>query len=287
MSATTIPSVAHRGWTLVLASLGVFMTALDTLVVANSLPALAAQPARQPRRPRMDGERLQPGFRRRAVDRRRPRRSVRAQADVHDRPARIHDRLSHRSAIAERGHAHRGARRARHRGRHRHADDPHADQRGVPGRETGRRDRVVGRHHRAGRRARTGRGRRHRRRDQLALDLLAQRPDRPRADSAFHVPPHRKLRSAIATRCRRSATRGRRILRHHLGTGPRQRHRLGQRRDDHCPRARRRARRCIPVVGAAHNDADAVRGSCSVPADSTPPTASASSCTRRCSACCS
>jgi EmrB/QacA subfamily drug resistance transporter len=36
----TTPSAAYRGWTLVLASLGVFMTALDTLVVANSLPAL-------------------------------------------------------------------------------------------------------------------------------------------------------------------------------------------------------------------------------------------------------
>ncbi|HEX3816322.1 MAG TPA: MFS transporter [Mycobacteriales bacterium] len=32
----------HRGWTVALASLGVFMTALDTLVVANSLPALRA-----------------------------------------------------------------------------------------------------------------------------------------------------------------------------------------------------------------------------------------------------
>src|ERR1700709_2261825 len=30
----------NMAWTLVLASLGVFMTALDTLVVANSLPAL-------------------------------------------------------------------------------------------------------------------------------------------------------------------------------------------------------------------------------------------------------
>jgi len=30
----------HRGWTLVLASLGVFMTALDTLVVATALPVL-------------------------------------------------------------------------------------------------------------------------------------------------------------------------------------------------------------------------------------------------------
>src|ERR1700710_1157886 len=30
----------HLAWTLVLASLGVFMTALDTLVVASSLPAL-------------------------------------------------------------------------------------------------------------------------------------------------------------------------------------------------------------------------------------------------------
>src|SRR3979409_258763 len=36
--ATRTPS--NMAWTLVLASLGVFMTALDTLVVANSLPTL-------------------------------------------------------------------------------------------------------------------------------------------------------------------------------------------------------------------------------------------------------
>ena len=40
VSTRTGSPVAHRGWTLVLASLGVFMTALDTLVVATSLPAL-------------------------------------------------------------------------------------------------------------------------------------------------------------------------------------------------------------------------------------------------------
>jgi EmrB/QacA subfamily drug resistance transporter len=40
VSESTKSAVAHRGWTLVLASVGVFMTALDTLVVANSLPAL-------------------------------------------------------------------------------------------------------------------------------------------------------------------------------------------------------------------------------------------------------
>jgi EmrB/QacA subfamily drug resistance transporter len=40
MSATSMPPIAHKGWTLTLASLGVFMTGLDTLVVANSLPAL-------------------------------------------------------------------------------------------------------------------------------------------------------------------------------------------------------------------------------------------------------
>jgi EmrB/QacA subfamily drug resistance transporter len=40
LSVLTTPSAVHRNWTLVLASLGVFMTALDTLVVANSLPAL-------------------------------------------------------------------------------------------------------------------------------------------------------------------------------------------------------------------------------------------------------
>jgi EmrB/QacA subfamily drug resistance transporter len=39
--APRVPSrLTHRAWTLVLASLGVFMTALDTLVVASSLPAL-------------------------------------------------------------------------------------------------------------------------------------------------------------------------------------------------------------------------------------------------------
>src|SRR6266481_245390 len=37
MPAQTQP---HRGWTLVLASLGVFMTALDTLVVTTALPVL-------------------------------------------------------------------------------------------------------------------------------------------------------------------------------------------------------------------------------------------------------
>jgi EmrB/QacA subfamily drug resistance transporter len=40
VSGRASSTVTHRGWTLVLASLGVFMTALDTLVVANSLPAL-------------------------------------------------------------------------------------------------------------------------------------------------------------------------------------------------------------------------------------------------------
>lgn len=35
-------AAAHRGWTVVLASLGVFMTALDTLVVANSGAAFSA-----------------------------------------------------------------------------------------------------------------------------------------------------------------------------------------------------------------------------------------------------
>jgi EmrB/QacA subfamily drug resistance transporter len=40
LSSRLTPTAASRAWTLVLASLGVFMTALDTLVVASSLPAL-------------------------------------------------------------------------------------------------------------------------------------------------------------------------------------------------------------------------------------------------------
>src|SRR3954468_4627777 len=37
---TTSLAPRNRTWTLAIASLGVFMTALDTLVVANALPAL-------------------------------------------------------------------------------------------------------------------------------------------------------------------------------------------------------------------------------------------------------
>ncbi|MEV7027812.1 MFS transporter, partial [Kitasatospora sp. NPDC093558] len=44
MTTATAPAAAARpaqqAWTLVLASLGVFMTALDTLVVTTALPAL-------------------------------------------------------------------------------------------------------------------------------------------------------------------------------------------------------------------------------------------------------
>jgi len=42
MATVTNAPVGHRGWTLALASVGVFMTGLDTLVVASSLPALHA-----------------------------------------------------------------------------------------------------------------------------------------------------------------------------------------------------------------------------------------------------
>lgn len=120
----------RRGWTLVLASLAVFMTALDTLVVTTALPAL--------------------------------------RADLGAR-ARLHRRLGRRRAVHGRDLADRRAGAAGHRRGDRHAAHAAPRQRRVPRREVRRRDRPVGRHHGPRRGGRARRGRRRRRRPGLAL----------------------------------------------------------------------------------------------------------------------
>ena len=54
---------ASRRWTLALAGLGAFMSALDVVVVATALPTLRHAARRQPGGSGMDDQRLQPGLR--------------------------------------------------------------------------------------------------------------------------------------------------------------------------------------------------------------------------------
>ena len=255
----------HRAWTLVLASLGVFMTALDTLVVANSLPALRESLHANLGDLEWTVNAYNLAFAVVLADRRRPRRPIRPQADLlawgcsaslSPRPRR----RCHRAWAHCRGPRGSGLGCSRD-----HADNADPDQRGVPGREARCRHRIVGRHHRAGCGGRTGRRRRHRRWAQLALDLLAQRPDRPGPDSAVDVAPDRELRSTIAARHRRAAAGRRGILRPHLGPYPRQPHRLGQQRDRRCPPRGRRPGRGVRELGTPHHHTDAVSSTVQVP----------------------
>src|SRR5919199_1195904 len=138
------PVASRKTWTLVLASLAVFMTALDTLVVTTALPVL--------------------------------------RIDLHAGLAGLEWTVNaYNLAFACLL---------------------------LTGAALG--DRPVGRHHRARRRRRAGRRRRRGRRDRLALDLLAQRPDRPRADPGRARAPEREPRSARGARPARAAARGRR-----------------------------------------------------------------------------
>ena len=63
----------HQVWTLVLASLGLFMTALDTLVVTTALPVLRTDLGASLADLEVDGQRLQPVLRMPPSDRRRAR----------------------------------------------------------------------------------------------------------------------------------------------------------------------------------------------------------------------
>ena len=79
----------RRAWTLAIVSVGLFMVVLDNLVERR-----AAQHPPRPRRfdpgARVDGQRLHPRLCGVPADRRRARRPVRPQADVHRRDRPVH-----------------------------------------------------------------------------------------------------------------------------------------------------------------------------------------------------
>ena len=109
------------------------MVVLDNLVVTIALPEHPSRPRRLDPVARMDRQRLRARLRRAAADRRRARRSLRPQAHVHRRPRRSSPLASAAAALAPQHRpADRGARRAGHRRRDRHAADADPARRRLP-----------------------------------------------------------------------------------------------------------------------------------------------------------
>ena len=186
----------------------------------------------------MDGQRLHPHLRRPAPDRGGARRPFRPAAPARDRPDDLHRSVGRGGARPDDRRARRGPRRPGARRRDRdaaHADDS-LERR--PGRTPRRRARGLGRHQRPRGRVRAAGWWGGRVRDQLALDLLAQRPDRARARAARPVPPRREPRAVESARPSRTRARRHRPARHRLGARPRQRPRLGLARDRRLDRRR-------------------------------------------------
>ena len=168
-------------WTFVVTSLALVMVTLDNLVVTTALPVIRKDLGARDRGARVDRERVHAHVRRPAPDRRGARRPLRAAAAVRDRADAVHARLGRGGARAvDRGARRRAGGAGRGRGDHHpaDADDP---LRGGAGREARRRARRLGRDRRPRRRARPARRRRRRLGPLVAVDLLDQRPDRPRA----------------------------------------------------------------------------------------------------------
>ena len=229
-------------WTFVVTSLALVMVTLDNLVVTTAIPVIRKDLDASHRGARVDGQRVHAHLRRAAPDRRRARRPLRAPAHVRDRARHLHARLGG------------GRARAVDRGARRRPRDPGRSaarsslpltltilSAAVPAEKRGARARRLGRDRRPRRRARPARRRRGRRGPLLALDLLDQRPDRPRADPARAPPARRDVRPEGEARPAGPRPRQRRPVRHRLGPRPRQRPGLDEHRDRRLARDRRRA----------------------------------------------
>ena len=165
-------------------------------------------------------------------------------------------RLGGGGAGALDGGADRSARRPGDRRRDRHAADADDPVRRVPLREARHGARRVVGHRRPRSRGRPARRRRRRRRDRVAVDLLAERPDRARGDPAG-ADARRVPRPRQGARPARPRARERRPARPRLGPRARQLGRLEQPADRRLARRRRRPARRLRRLGGAGEGADA------------------------------
>ena len=127
----------------------------------------------------------------------------------------------------------------------------------VPAREARPRARRLGRDRRPRDRLRPGRRRRRRRGDLLAVDLLAERPDRPRPRAARAAAARGEPRPRRTARPAGRRARERRPLRDRLGARARERPGLGEPGDRRLARPRRAPRRRVRPLGAPDGEPDA------------------------------
>ena len=169
----------------------------------------------------------------------------------------LHRRLRVRRARAEHRGAEHRPRASGCRRRDRDPAHPHAPERRRAGEPARARPRRVGRNRRPGGRARPARRRRGRIRHLLAMDLLAERSDRPPPHPACLAAPGGELRPELQARPARARPCQRRPARDRLGPGAGQQRRLGLAGDRRFARRRRSPRGALRPVGAAHRSADA------------------------------
>ena len=232
-------------WTFAITSVALFMTTLDNLVVTTALPVIRVQLHAGLERARVDGERLHAHLRGAADHRRRTRRPLRPAQDVRRRPQNLHAGLRRgRARALDRG-ADRRPRAAGPRRGDRAAADAHDPERGVPGRAPRARARRLGRDQRPRGRARPARRRRRRRGHLVAVDLLAQRPDRARSDPARGAAAEGEPRPEHLARPPGRGPGERRPLRNRVGPRAREPGRLDEPRDR--ARALRGSDRARPV----------------------------------------
>ena len=181
-------------WTFAITSIALFMVTLDNLVVTTALPVIRHDLHASLARPRVDRQRLHPHLRGAAADRRRARRPVRPAPRCSSLGIGIFTaRARPLAALAPSIEALNIARAVQGVGGAivMPLTLTHAQRRRA-GRAARHRARRLGRHRRPRRRARAARRRRRRPGHLLALDLLAQRADRPRPDPARVAAPRRE-----------------------------------------------------------------------------------------------
>ena len=187
--------MTRTAWTFLVTAIAVFMAALDNLVVTTALPVIRADFGATLSELEWMVNAYTLTF---AV-------LLLTGAALGDRFGRkrlfiiglahLHRRLGRRRPVVDLDRADHRPRHPGHRRRHPHPAQPdHPVGRGQPG-AASRRARRLGRHRRSGDRHRPARRWRHRRRPRLAVDLLGQRPDRPRRHPAGVLPARGDLRT--------------------------------------------------------------------------------------------
>ena len=211
----------------------------------------------------LDRQRLCPDLRGPADDGRGGGRPIRPPPAVRGRPSGLHRGIGRLCDREQRRLADCGARGPGGGRRDPDADRPRAGDGRVSARAARLGARGLQQRHRPLERARPGGRRRDHLRARVAMDLLAQRSDRPHCGAVRGQAASRGVRTSCQGGPRRTGSRHGRRARPGAGTGPRQRPRLGERADDRMSRGWNRMYGPVRRLGATLLGADDPDGRCS------------------------